>query len=221
MPRCLVFDLDGTLVDSVPDLAACLNRVLANRGLAPLTEPRVASMVGDGVRVLLERAFAAYGTVPDARAVADYTADYAQHIADATRAYPGIADLLAAARAEGWRMAVCTNKPEALAHAVLAATGLDGFFASVGGGDSFPARKPDPAHMLATLAAAGAAARDAVMVGDHRNDILAASGAGMACIFAAWGYSPAESGRDAAAVAHTAAEVLPLARRLLPAHNPA
>lgn len=221
MPRCLVFDLDGTLVDSVPDLAACLNRLLASRRLAPLAVPEVAAMVGDGVGVLLDRAFAARGTTPDAAAAGDYTADYAAHVADATRPYPGIADLLASAQADGWHMAVCTNKPEALAHAVLAATGLDRFFAAVGGGDSFPVRKPDPAHMLATLAAAGASPRQALMLGDHRNDILAAAGAGMKCIFAAWGYSPVSAGQAAAAVAHSAAEVLPLARRLLVDHSPA
>ncbi len=221
MPRCLVFDLDGTLVDSVPDLAACMNRLLASRGLAPLDVAEVAAMVGDGVHVLLNRAFAARGSVPDAAAAADYGADYAAHVADETVPYPGIADLLAAARDGGWRLAVCTNKPVALAHAVLAATGLDGYFAAVGGGDSFPVRKPDPAHMLATLAAAGATAQRAVMLGDHRNDVLAAHGAGMPCIFAAWGYSPAASGDGAAAVAHAAHEVLGLAERLLPRHSPA
>ena len=216
MTRCLVFDLDGTLVDSVPDLAACLNRVLQARAHAPLTLDEVAAMVGDGVAVLLQRGFAARGTVPDGRAADEFTADYEAHVADATRPYPGIAGLLAAARAQGWRMAVCTNKPEALARAVLRATGLDGYFAAVGGGDSFPARKPDPAHMLATLAAAGATPARALMLGDHRNDVLAAHGAGMRCIFAAWGYGQPGAGADAAAIAETAAAVLPLAEALLP-----
>lgn len=221
MPRCLVFDLDGTLVDSVPDIAFSLNAVLAQRGHARLGVAEVAAMVGDGVQVLLQRGFAAHGTEPDAAAAADFAAVYAAHVADATRAYPGIADLLAGARAAGWTMAVCTNKPEALAHAVLRATGLDAFFAAVGGGDSFPVRKPDPGHMLATLAAAGADPAQAVMAGDHRNDILAAAGAGMPCIFAAWGYSPDSIGAEAAAVARSAGEVLALADRLRPAQKPA
>lgn len=214
MPRCLVFDLDGTLVDSVPDLAACLNRVLAARNLDPLSIAEVAALVGDGVQALIARAFAARDATPDARAAVDYTEDYAAHVADATRLYPGVAALLDSARAAGWRLAVCTNKPERLAHAVLAATGIDRLFASVGGGDSFPARKPDPAHLRATLAAAGAEPARAVMVGDHRNDILAATGAGLPCIFAAWGYSPLAHATDAAAIAHRAQDVLPLAEAM-------
>ncbi len=217
MQRCLVFDLDGTLVDSVPDIAGSLNRLLAPRGFAPLAVGDVAAMVGDGVHVLLTRAFAACGTTPDPAAAAEFGALYAAHVADDTVPYPGIGDLLAQARARGWRMAVCTNKPVALAHAVLRATGLDGYFDAVGGGDSFPVRKPDPAHMLATLAAAGADAAHAVMLGDHRNDILSAAGAGMPCIFAAWGYSPASEGAAAAAVAQAAGEVLALAEALRPA----
>ena len=220
MPRCLVFDLDGTLVDSVPDIAACLNRLLVSRGHIELSVAAVAAMVGDGVHVLLQRGFAAHGTAPDAQAAADFAADYAAHVADATVPYPGIAAMLQDAHAAGWRMAVCTNKPVALAHAVLQATGLDGFFDAVGGSDSFPVRKPDPAHMLATLAAAGADPAHAVMLGDHRNDVLAASGAGMPCIFAAWGYSPLSAAAGAAAVAQTAGEVLALADALLPRHSP-
>jgi phosphoglycolate phosphatase len=216
MTRCLVLDLDGTLVDSAPDLAAALNRLMAARDLPPFTLPEVARMVGDGVRALLERAFAARDGVPDAQALRDYMADYAAHVADATRPYPGVAATLEALAARGWRLAVCTNKPEALAHAVLSATGLAGFFAAVGGGDSFPARKPDPAHLLATLAAAGAAPGGAVMAGDHRNDILAATGAGVPCIFAAWGYGPAAMGAGAAAVAGSFGELVGLAERLLP-----
>ena len=114
-------------------------------------------------------------------------------------------------------MAVCTNKPERLAHAVLAATGLDGYFHAVGGGDSFPARKPDPAHLLATLAAAGAEPGCSAMLGDHRNDLLAATGAGLPGIFAAWGYSPPAAAAGAAATARLPGEVLALAAGLLDA----
>lgn len=205
--------------NSVPDLAASLNRILAARALGPLAQPAVAAMVGDGVQMLLQRAFASLGRTPDPQAVADFTADYAAHVAEATRPYPGIAAMLAAARAEGWRMAVCTNKPERLAHAVLAATGLADYFAAVGGGDSFPVRKPDPGHMLATLRAAGAEASHAVMLGDHHNDILAAAGAGMPCLFAAWGYGGAGAAAGAAAIAHGANDVLELADQVLGAQN--
>jgi phosphoglycolate phosphatase len=139
--------------------------------------------------------------VPGAADYAAYAADYAAHYAVATRPYPGAEATLRQLAEAGWRMAVCTNKTEAGAHAVLAATGLDGFFAAVGGGDSFPVRKPDPAHLRATIAAAGAEPGHAVMVGDHRNDILAARGAGVPGVFAAWGYGAPAMAEGAAAVA--------------------
>jgi phosphoglycolate phosphatase len=196
-----VFDLDGTLVDSVPDLATALNRVVARRGLAPFDHAAVARMVGDGARVLLERAFAARDKPLDEAALADFLADYGLHAADATRPYPGVAETLAGLAASGWRLAVCTNKPEVPARRLLAALGLDGFFAAVGGGDSFPVRKPDPRHLLATIAAAGGTPGQSVMAGDHANDVAAAHGAGIPCIFAAWGYGTPAMGQGAAAVA--------------------
>ena len=150
---------------SVPDLAASLARLFAARGLAPLPQAAVAAMVGDGVRVLLARAFAARGGAPDERDLADYMDDYGAHLADATRPYPGAAATLTRLRAAGWRVAVCTNKPEALARGVLAATGLMKLIDAIGGGDSFPVRKPDPEHLRATLARAGGDAAQAVMVG--------------------------------------------------------
>jgi phosphoglycolate phosphatase len=114
-------------------------------------------------------------------------------------------------------LAVCTNKPEAAARALLAALGLAGSFAAIGGGDSFPVRKPDPAHVLATLAAAGGVASRAVMAGDHHNDVAAAAGAGMPCIFAAWGYGPAAMAAGAAGVAASFGELVRMAETLLPA----
>ncbi len=215
MARCLVLDLDGTLVDSAPDLAAALNRVMAARGFPPFALAEVAAMVGDGVRVLLDRAFAARGATADEAAVAAYSADYGANYAVATRPFPGAEAALRALAAAGWRLAVCTNKPEAMARDVLAATGFSGLFAAIGGGDSFPVRKPDPAHLLATIAVAGADPARAAMLGDHRNDILAARGAGLPGIFAAWGYGPIAMAEGAAAVAHGFAEIPDLAERLV------
>ena len=117
--------------------------------------------------------------------------------------------------AEGWRLAVCTNKPEAPARALLRAFGLDGLIAAIGGGDSFPVRKPDPAHLLATLKAAGGDPAHAVMAGDHANDVAAARGAGVPCVFAAWGYGPPEMAEGAAAVADDFAGLVRIARRLV------
>jgi phosphoglycolate phosphatase len=215
-PRTLLLDLDGTLVDTVPDLASSLNRLMTAHGLRPFAGQEVALMVGDGVRVLLERAFAARGGAPEARDLDGFMADYGAHLADASRPFPGAAAALAELRAEGWGMAVCTNKPEAMARGVLAGAGLAPLIDAIGGGDSFPVRKPDPGHLLATLTRAGGAADGAVMVGDHRNDVVAAHGAGMPAVFAAWGYGPPATAEGAEAIARSFAELPALVRRLLP-----
>jgi phosphoglycolate phosphatase len=213
--RTLLLDLDGTLVNSVPDLAAALNRLMRARGLAGFSQPETALMVGDGVARLVERAFAARGRTPDQGAVAAFSADYQGHLAAETRPYPGVADSLRTLAGEGWKLAVCTNKPEGAARALLAAVGLAALFAAIGGGDSFPVRKPDPAHLLATLKAAGGEPGQAVMAGDHANDVAAARGAGLPCIFAGWGYGPPSMAEGAVAVARDFAELVTIARRLL------
>ncbi|CAH2599428.1 Phosphoglycolate phosphatase [Rhodovastum atsumiense] len=215
MTRTLVLDLDGTLVDSVPDLTAALNRLMATRDLPGFPEPEVMRMVGDGAGVLLQRAFAARGRSPDATALADFLADYGANAAVHTRAFPDVPETLQRLTDLGWRLAVCTNKPEAPARTLLGALGLARFFAAIGGGDSFPVRKPDPAHLLATLTAAGGTPAQAVMAGDHHNDVLAAKGLGMPAIFAAWGYGSAEVGQTANAVAARFSELPEIAARLL------
>jgi phosphoglycolate phosphatase len=212
--RTLLLDLDGTLVHSVPDLAAALNRLMGARGLAGFSHPETASMVGDGVAKLVERAFAARGRTADEGAVAEFSADYLVHSAVETRPYPGVADGLRVLADEGWKLAVCTNKPERPARALLAALGLGTQFAAIGGGDSFPVRKPDPAHLLATLKAAGGEPAHAVMAGDHANDVAAARGAGVPCVFAAWGYGPPAMADGAAAIAHDFEELVDIVRRL-------
>jgi phosphoglycolate phosphatase len=213
--RTLLLDLDGTLVNTVPDLTAALNRLMWSRELAGFTQPETASMVGDGVARLVERAFAARARRPDAGAVSDFSADYGAHAAVESRPYPGVIAGLRVLIEEGWRLAVCTNKPEAAARSLLTALGLDSCFGTIGGGDSFPVRKPDPRHLLATLEAVGGCHERAVMGGDHANDVAAASGAGVPCIFAAWGYGSPEMAEGAAAVAQDFTELMAIARRLL------
>ena len=131
-----VFDLDGTLVDSAPDIHAALDRLMAGLGLAGFTRPEVVGMIGDGVRVLVKRAMAARGRPFDDAALARFSADYTAHAAEATALFPGIAEVLAGLEAAGWRLAVCTNKPAAATAALLGALGLAGRFAAVGGGAS-------------------------------------------------------------------------------------
>jgi phosphoglycolate phosphatase len=188
--RCAVFDLDGTLVDSAPDLHAALDRLMAVKRLPGFARAEVVAMIGDGVRVLLERAYAARRIALDEADLQHFMTDYEANAAVLTRAFDGIPELLGGLRDAGWRLAVCTNKPEGAARVLLSGLGLDGHFSALGGGDSFPMRKPDPGHLRATLGAAGAAPEDAVMIGDHRNDIEAARGAGVRAIFAGWGYGP-------------------------------
>jgi phosphoglycolate phosphatase len=207
MTRLAVFDLDGTLVDSAPDIHAALDRLMAARGLPGFTRAEVTAMIGDGVRVLVTRALAARGQPFEPAALDAFMADYEANAAVETRLFPGVAEALEALRADGWRIAVCTNKPEAAARELLAALGLLDQLAALGGGDSFAVRKPDPGHLHATIAAAGGAPRGAVMIGDHRNDVAAARGAGLPCVFVGWGYGPLAMAEGAPVVARP--EALP------------
>jgi len=193
MEATLLLDLDGTLVDTVPDLLASLNRLAASLGLSAFTAAEVIPMIGDGAAVLVRRAMAARGreaTPADLQTLLD---DYTANVAEGSRLFPGVEPTLRAMAADGWRFAVCTNKPVVPARELLASLGVLDLFAAVGGGDSYRTRKPDPKHLLATLAA----------------------DAGVPCIFAAWGYGAIPT--DVAATAHDFAEVARLAPGLLKA----
>jgi phosphoglycolate phosphatase len=216
VPRTLLLDLDGTLVDTVPDLAAALNRLLRARGLPMLTRQQVAAMVGDGIAALVSRAFAAYDRQPDAAAIAEFGADYTSHVADESSLYPQVLAVLTGLAGDGWRLAVCTNKPERAARELLQTLGLLPLLCAVGGGDSFSTRKPDPGHLLSTLTRAGGTSDRALMVGDHHNDVVAARQAGMPSIFAAWGYGSPGMEAGSAAVARDIAHAAAIANRLRP-----
>jgi len=215
--RTLAFDLDGTLTDSVPDIAAAVNRTLAARGLPALSEPEIAAMVGDGLHPLIQRAFAAVGSAPDATAAQEYLADYESRVAEETRLYPGVQDALDNLRDAGWTLAVCTNKPERAARLLLEALGVAGRFAAIGGGDSFSAHKPNPIHLRGTIQAAGGTPERSLMVGDHTNDVLAAAGCGVRAIFAGWGYGRPGMEQGAAAIAPNLPALVEIACQLLPA----
>ncbi|MDB5406217.1 MAG: cbbZ1, partial [Rhodospirillales bacterium] len=176
----IVFDLDGTLVDSLPDIAAAVNGALAEIGAAPLPLGQIRDMVGDGSPALMRRALAASGIAADRHAdrLARFVALYDAAPVARTVAYPGVRETLAALAAEGRRMGVCTNKLQGTTLGVLRGLGLDGYFAAVLGGDMVAARKPDPGHLLAVLMALGGGPDGAVMIGDGENDIAAARSAG-------------------------------------------
>lgn len=188
----IVFDLDGTLVDSLADLAAALNRLLAALGRPALPEPAVRKMVGDGVAKLVARGLDATGGAPEGPAldalVERFKADYEPRAAELTRPYSGAAEVLSRLAAAGWSLAVCTNKPQAAALHILGATGLLPHFKAIGGGDRYPYRKPDPRHLIATVAEAGSTPARAIMVGDGPQDLAAAQEAPMRAVAALYGY---------------------------------
>jgi phosphoglycolate phosphatase len=212
----MVFDLDGTLVDALPDLTAALDRMLAGRGLASLTPAEVRPMIGDGTKKLVERALTARSAVPDADTETAFVADYTTHVAVESRPFPGVNATLTRLQELGWKFAVCTNKSTRATKALLDALGLAHWFAALGCGDSFAARKPDPAHLGGTIDLAGGTRERSVMVGDHANDIAAGKALGLPTVFAAWGYGDTKMAEGASAVAERFAALATLAPRLLP-----
>lgn len=198
-PPVLLVDLDGTLIDTLPGLAAALNETLGAAGIAPFAPAEIRRFVGDGIRPLLERALAARGRDFDEALLGDFRARYEADPARGCAPFPGAGEALAALRAEGVRIALCTNKPEAPSRALLEAFGLAPLFDALGCGDSFPYRKPDPRHPAATLARLGAGPERAALLGDHANDVAAARGLGIPALYALWGYGGAEMGAGSAA----------------------
>ncbi len=186
----LVFDLDGTLVDSSGDLAASLNNLLGEEGLEALGLPEILPMIGDGAPSLIAQAFGRYGRdAPDAGLVR-FQAHYRRHCLDRTRLYPGIAELLEclAERRPRPAMAVATNKPQEFAEQVVSGLGLEPFFDAVVGPELVARRKPAPEHVLETLERLGHTPADAVMIGDSHTDILSGSRAGAVSVAVLWGF---------------------------------
>lgn len=190
----IVFDLDGTIVDTAQDLVTTLNAILAGEAMAPVSIETALPLVGSGARVMIEGAFAAEGSAltPAAldRLLAKYLLIYDEHLADQSRPYPGVVSMLDQFAAAGWLLAVCTNKLEAPARKLLGLLGLADRFAAITGQDTFGFRKPDPRHLTQTIRLAGGAADNAVMVGDSRTDIDTANAAIIPVVAVDFGYSP-------------------------------
>lgn len=189
----LVFDLDGTLADTARDLVGTLNALLAREGL-PLVEPSSArSLVGAGARALIERGFALNGApLPAPRVeplVQDFLAHYEDHIADESELFPGALAALDRFAGAGFRLAVCTNKPERLARLLLERLGAANRFAAICGRGTFPMHKPDPRTLALTIDAAGGDPRRAIMVGDSKTDIDTARNAGAPVVAVDFGYT--------------------------------
>jgi phosphoglycolate phosphatase len=185
----LLFDLDGTLVNSLPDLRTALNEMLRSYGRRALATEEVREMIGDGSRALVQRALAATGTIEELEAAhARHLAFYEAAPTRLSRLYAGVDETLTALRTAGARLAVCTNKPQRATRIVLKGFGIDGYFDAVLGGDAVPFRKPDPRHLLAALDQLGATPDEAVMIGDNENDYAAARAAAIPVILMRYGY---------------------------------
>ena len=188
----VVFDLDGTLVDSRLDLAAAVDHVLEVLQLPVLPFETIYRFIGEGARRLVQRALgpAHEGRLDEALAL--FLAYYAEHLLDHTRPYPGVAETVAVLHARGVILSVLSNKPEALSRAILAGLGLLAHFTAVIGGDSLHARKPDPSGLRHLAELAGTPSERLLLVGDSRIDIETAHAAGVAFCGVAWGIRPDE-----------------------------
>jgi phosphoglycolate phosphatase len=186
----LVFDLDGTLIDSAADLRAALNTMLRERGRPPLSSPRVKGMIGDGASALVARALAASGADPsDPNALSRFLELYEANATRLTRPYPAVPETLGGLRRRGYRLAICTNKPQRATVAVLQGLDLAALFDAIAGGDRFSAKKPDPGHLKALIAELGAESARTAMIGDNENDAAAARGAAVPFLLMRYGYA--------------------------------
>lgn len=190
----LVFDLDGTLIDTAPDLLGTLNIILAAERLPTVPMGDARALIGHGVRALLEKGFVASGvTPPPARMdelYAQFLDHYAAHIADESRPFPGALEAMEQFAAAGWQLAICTNKLERLTRLLLERFDITHRFAAICGSDTFGVAKPDPRSLLGVVERAGGTIERAIMVGDSATDIDTARAAGIPVVAVDFGYTP-------------------------------
>ena len=199
--QAVVFDLDGTLIDSAAELRQALNLALAAIGRRALAEREVTAMIGDGIVRLTERAVAATGAPLNESALLRTieAVKEAYAVLPPSSLYQGARDILTALTERGIALALCTNKPIDATHRILAQLGFDRLFQAVAGGDSYPMKKPDPGHLHGLLAELGVTAAAAAMIGDSPNDINAGRAAGLTTVAVSYGYSlvpPQDLGAD-------------------------
>ncbi|MCJ2038015.1 phosphoglycolate phosphatase [Methylobacterium sp. J-059] len=193
LPKIAVFDLDGTLAETAGDLVGTLNVLLVREGLPELALEEAHDLIGAGAKALIRRGFEAAGRelTPERHEVlfGDFLEHYGAHLCERSHLYPGVVEALDRLEAEGFRLAVCTNKVEGLAVDLLDQLGIGGRFAAICGRATFPYSKPDPRHITLTIARAGGDPERAVMVGDSRADIDAAKAAGIPVVAVTFGYT--------------------------------
>lgn len=197
--QLVIFDLDGTLIDSVPDIAAAVNNAWAAQGWASVSEAQVSAWVGKGPELLIAQALAACGV--EAARQDEMFALFMQHYASGghaqSRLYDSVAGMLASLQARGLRLAICTNKPARFVEPVLAKLGVAHYFELIIGGDSLPTRKPDPGPLVHIAQALTIPVAQCLMVGDSVNDVDAARAAGMAVVAVSYGYNHGVDIREA------------------------
>jgi phosphoglycolate phosphatase len=188
-----VFDLDGTLAETAPDIIATLNVILSREGLSPVGIEKARELVGAGARALIERGFKLYDRpLPPAKLdalFADFLEIYAGQVADHSHLFPGVESALDQLADEGFLLAVCTNKPERHSRLLLDALKASHRFAAIAGRETFAFCKPDPRHLTETIRLANGDASRAVMIGDSRTDINTAKAAGIPVIAVPFGYT--------------------------------
>lgn len=192
-PAVIAFDLDGTLVDTAPDLLDTLDVVLAEAGAPPLPREETRKMIGAGAKALVKRGLTAADISVDAtefdKLYERFLEHYAAHIADSSLPFPGLTDALDVLTERGYLLAVCTNKLEFLSRSLLDKLGLTERFAFIAGADTFPVYKPDAGHLIGTIERAGGSVDRAVMVGDSMTDVLTARNARVPSIVVPFGYT--------------------------------
>ncbi|HEU5018738.1 MAG TPA: HAD-IA family hydrolase [Pseudolabrys sp.] len=192
-PPLLVFDLDGTLIDTAPDLVDTLNVIFAREGMAQVPYEEARRLIGGGARAMIARGIETEGRVIAPAKLEDMFADfieyYGEHVADRSRPFPGLNDALDRLQADGYRFAVCTNKLEKLSLSLLDALSLRARFAAICGQDTFGIQKPDPEVLRRTIQVAGGLPPHAIMIGDSGTDVRTARAAGVPVIAVDFGYS--------------------------------
>lgn len=207
-PATIVFDLDGTLAETAPDLIGSLNAIMAAEGLPEVPVAKARDLVGAGARALIERGFRLYGRpLPPERLerlFLDFLEIYAARVARDSHLYDGVLPALDGLAARGHRLAICTNKPERHSLMLLDALGVTARFARIAGRDTYPFFKPDARHLTRTIEDAGGSTDNAIMVGDSRTDIETARNAGVPVICVPFGYTdvPIETLRPDLVIGH-------------------
>jgi len=210
MIKLIILDLDGTLVDSLPDLTDATNFMRSQFGLAQLSSQEVKKLVGEGARRLVERALPGFDPEALEKGLDCFTEFNFRHIADSTVFYPGVLENLALLKGRGRILAVASNKSEPLCREILRVLGADHLFAAILGAESAAERKPSPAPILHLMRLFGVNANQTAMVGDSINDIAAGKGAGVLTVGCAYGYGAPEDLRDADRIISSFGEIIPV-----------